>query len=187
MKLIRNYALLSLVVASSAFATDKIAKGTYIPASGWMKTMEVSDANQAETPEQIGSYKIYLVNRDWLSLSRAERASTLYLLTLEGSLRGKLDINTYTSDHVITTSDRGSILRTTDDAFLPVQGDLTCSNGVPMIGFEQINITSAQGTLSNLSTGTLYLSGTVNNCPGQENYLKNDFYVIPATGAVIFE
>ena len=83
--------------------------------------------------------------------------------------------------------DRTFSLHSAYDVFIPLQGDLFCSGGEPMIIKEYVNLVGATGVYENLQSGTIVLEGTVNNCPGFADYGKYDFDIVPDESVLIFE
>ncbi|QCZ93346.1 hypothetical protein [Salinimonas iocasae] len=185
---IKLLALAALFTASfTSHASEKAVHGTYVPVKGTVETFEVSDPTLGEAPEQLGRYKIYLVNSAWRSMSAEERKSTRYLIKVEGLVAGKIDLATLLVSHKLLDDDHRYTLRSENDFFIPQSGDLYCSTGTPLVIQEQINLVKGTGQYSNLSEGTIMLNGVINNCPGESDFGKNVLEIIPFQGSVTFE
>lgn len=185
---IKLLALAALFTASfTSHASDKVVQGTYVPVKGTVETFEVSDPTQGEAPQQLGRYKIYLVNSAWRSMSSAERDATQYLIKVEGLVAGEIDPATLLVSHKLLDDDHNYTLRSANDFFVPQSGDLFCSTGTPLVIQEQINLVKGTGIYANLSEGTIMLNGVINNCPTLPDFGKNVLEVIPYQGSVTFE
>ncbi len=157
-----------------------------MPVKGTVETFEVSDPALGEPPEQLGTYKIYLVNKDWQSLTGQERKTTRYLIKVEGLVAGKINPLTGLASHKLVGKKQDYTFRSENDLLIPLSGDFICSGGSPLVINEQINLVKGTGKYSNLDTGTVVLSGVINNCPGDEDFGKNNLKVIPHQGSVTF-
>ena len=189
MKNMIKTALLATVLCSSfsSMALAKTAKGTYVPVKGTVETFEVSDPSQNEAPEQLGTFTIELVNKDWQGLTGQERKTTHRKIKVEGIVAGKINPATGLASHKLVGEDRGYTLFSANDLLIPQSGDFFCSGGTPLVINEQINLVKGTGQYSNLHTGTIVLSGVVNNCPGSEGFGENNLEIIPNKGSVTFD
>ncbi|QPG05210.1 hypothetical protein IT774_13940 [Salinimonas marina] len=189
MKNIIKSALLATLFCTSfsSMASSKMAKGTYVPVKGTVETFEVSDPSLGEAPEQLGTYKIELVNKDWKSLSGQERKTTRHKIKVEGLLVGKFNPMTGLASHKLVGEDRDYTLRSENDVLIPQSGDFFCSGGTPLVINEHINLVKGTGRYSNLHTGTIVLTGVVNNCPGTEGFGENNLKIVAHEGSVTFD
>lgn len=162
-------------------------EGEYIPTKGWIKSMEVSRPDIGESPRQIGWYRIKLIRKDWHELSHEDKKRIKKHLFLSGTYTGSLSLQTFTLEHTLVNDSRTGVIYTSNDYLLPEQGDIFCSSGVPLKGVEYIFPVRGEGVFSNLAGGQIVISGTVNNCPGQEDYLQNNFSVVTGQGSLVFE
>ena len=188
MKNIIKSALLATLfcISFSSMASSKTAKGTYVPVKGTVETFTMSDPSQGEAPQQLGTYKIKLVNKDWKSLSGQERKTTHRKIKVEGVLVGTIDPLTGLASHRLVGEKRDYTLRSENDVLIPQSGDFICSGGTPLVINEHINLVKGTGQFSNLHTGTIVLSGVVNNCPGSEDFGQNNLEIVPNQGGVTF-
>ncbi len=185
---LRSLALISTVFCSTtAFSSHLSIEGEYRAVYGNVKTMEISNPLAGETPEQIGRYSLWLIKADWDSLTTEEKLQTQYIIRLRGTLRGIVNPVDFSAKHTIVGDDRNYIIRSEGDQLFPISGDPYCTTGEPMKVQEQVNLVSGTGTYSNLTSGTIMLKGTINNCPHLEDFGKNDFQVIPNQSVVVFE
>ncbi|QJR82134.1 hypothetical protein CA267_015945 [Alteromonas pelagimontana] len=175
-----------LISPFTAFSAEKIAKGTYSAQSGWVKTYETADLANRTSPQQLGVYEIQLINTGWKDIPPRERKGIQRKITLKGVLLGVIDSQTFIASHTMADINRQYVIRSEGDQVLPTSGDPYCSTGVPMTVREQVNLTSATGAYANLAGGTLYFEGTVNNCPTDPEFGKNDLEVLPTMGEVVF-
>ena len=146
--------------------------GVYRPLVGSVQTLEVGTMSQ---PEQLGELVLYFERENWDQLPRQERRRIRRFLVIYGQVRGLLDSTTFLSQHVISNNSRSGILYTENDFTIPETGDPMCSTGVPIEGIETVNVMRGAGEYSGLTSGQLMLSAHINNCPGSEDFGKNNF------------
>lgn len=177
------YALsLFLTPASVLFASDnRVYEGCYVPTRGYVETQSYSPL------EQLGELKIVLRHENWKSLEPADQKRIARRLVIKGVLAGKVDPMTNLASHVITDKSRNGILFTSGDLFIPSTFDCFV-NGVPklMTGREIINIVSGTGKFNAVQPSTVYVDGSINSCPTDPDFGKNDFQAVPNMGAVCF-
>ena len=169
---------------------SRVVKGTYTITKGTVETFDVS--TDLVKLEQLGQFEIVLKSTDWKSFSKEERKSIKKQEKVKGVLKGTIDLtNFFTAgpviSHVMIDDDRTFSLHSAYDVFIPLQGDLFCSGGEPMIIKEYVNLVGATGVYENLQSGTIVLEGTVNNCPGFADYGKYDFDIVPDESVLIFQ
>ena len=169
---------------------SRVVQGSYTVVSGSVETFDIS--SDPTKLEQLGTYSILLKNTEWNRLPWRDKLRVRKYVHITGSLKGTIDVsNLYTVgpvvSHVMIDDDRSTVIRSENDVFYPVSGDLFCSTGSPMEILEYVNLVGATGQYENLTSGTISLSGTVNNCPGQEDYGKYDLSVVPGESTLIFE
>ncbi len=170
--------------------SSRIVQGSYTVVSGTVETFDIS--SDPSKLEQLGTYSILLKNTGWNSLPWRDKLRVKKYVSISGSLKGTIDVTNLYSvgpvvSHVMIDDDRSTIIRSANDVFYPVSGDLFCSTGAPMQILEYVNLVGATGKYENLTAGTISLAGTVNNCPGMENYGKYDLTVVPGESTLIFE
>lgn len=169
----------------SAKNNKGVLEGEYVPTDGWGQSTEVSRPALGELPNQIGTFKIKLKRVGWSELSKEDKKRIAKKVTIEGVFRGQMKSD-FTLDHTLVNEDRTGIIYTQSDFLIPTQGDLFCSSGVPLQGTEQLNLVGGSGEYARLSSGTIYLSVTANNCFGENDYLKNELTVKEDLGSVFF-
>ncbi len=179
------FACLLLTGQVSAKDTKGVLEGEYVPVKGWASSMEVSRLASGELPNQLGSFEIKLERAGWTELSKEDKKRIAKKVTIEGVFRGAFNPD-YTLDHTLSNQQRTGVLYTQNDLLMPSQGDLSCSTGVTLKGTEQLNFVGGTGEYAGLSTGTIYLTATVNNCFGEAEFLQNNFEVDTSVGALVF-
>ena len=171
-KLILTTGLLALTSISQAATFTGELDGIYKVVDGYIQTKEVGSLDR---PEQLGSMTIYLLRKNWTSLSLPEQYRVRRLLVIEGQLRGLVDPATFMAQHVVVNDDSSGVLYTQNDFLIPVSGDPFCSSGTPIRGKEIVNLVQGTGEYANLENGELHLQAEVNNCPGMNNFGINFF------------
>ena len=169
-----------------ADAQEGVLEGRYIPVKGHSQSREVSRADLGETPKQVGKYKLVLKREGWNELSDEEQERIRKKLVIKGEFTGVMNMANMTVDHTMVNKDKSGTLYTQGDFLIPSQGDAVCSSGVPLAGVEQVNFVAGSGEYQNLISGTIFLAAEVNNCPGTQGFLRNQFSVIKGEGALEF-
>jgi len=176
-----------LLFAGTVTAKNKkgVLEGEYVPINGGGESTEVSRPALGELPNQLGTFKIKLKRVGWNDLSKEDKKRIAKKVVIEGVFRGQMKPD-FTFEHTLVNEDRTGIMYTKGDFLILSQGDLFCSSGVPLKGTEQLNLVGGSGDYAGLSTGTIYLSVTVNNCFGENDFLKNELKVNEDVGSVVF-
>lgn len=172
---------------SHAASEDKGLHGQYSVLNGQVETIDVTEDRLFSPPEQLGSFSIVLKHADWSGLSEAEKEVTERKVKLKGILKGKINPLNFKARHVLTSSDRDYVLRSSDDVMIIESGDLFCSSGQPLHIKEYVNLVSGQGKYANLVTGTIALSGVIDNCPTSPTFGQNNLTVIPEESVVVMQ
>ncbi|NTS75439.1 hypothetical protein HR060_01055 [Catenovulum sp. SM1970] len=183
-----SVALAAALFSTNAFASwnSGVIEGEYIPVRGSIESLEVSRPQLGEAPQQVGSYRIVLLRKDWRDLSHEEKVRIKRRVVVRGSFKGDFDLNTMTSSHTLMDKERTGAIYTSGDFIIPTQGDLLCSGGQILKGTEQLNLVAGTGQFAQLESGTILLNAEIHNCPGQEGFGQNNLEVIPRQGSVTF-
>ena len=177
-----------LILGKPAYADFRSGEieGEYVPTYGWVKSMEVSRPKLGEAPRQIGRFFIVLARSGWADLPEEDKARIRKHLVIRGSFTGQMDLESQTVSHTMVNSHRTGVIYTSGDFLIPTQGDNVCAQGVPLSGTEYIFPVSGEGLYNNLVGGSFQVTGNVNNCPGADNYLQNNFTVVSGQGGLTF-
>lgn len=171
---------------ASAGQNSGVLDGTYVPVSGHSFSREVSRISLGEAPRQVGRYSVVLNREGWSELSEQEKKRIRKRLVIRGEYTGVMDMGTMTLSHTLVNDEKTGTLYSQGDFLIPQQGDGYCSAGIPLTGVEQINFVAGTGDYEDLVTGTLVLHALVNNCPEEQDYLRNHFDVVVGSGGLTF-
>ncbi len=173
-------AILLALSTTYGFAQQRVYEGCYLPISGSVMTKTTSDTTQQ------GVFSMTLKRKNWKNLIRSEKSRIHRKLRLKGVLTGKFTSQTSNGPlvrHVLTPNTRKGMIITQDDYLIPETFDCFDSSGKPQIitGKEIINPLMGTEIYAGLISekSQLVVHGTVNTCPNDQDYLKNDFTVLP--------
>jgi hypothetical protein len=163
---------LALATSQHAFAGD-VLDGCYVPERGYAESVSLS------ATEQLGLYRVVLVNANWQALTGEEREKVAKRLVLSGPFKGTITASgpPISLDHVLSDDERDGLLLTSGDTAY-----LAPTSACILAGTETINLIAGTGRFTNLSSGSFTVEGTVNFCNGE-----NDFYVVPHMGQICFD
>jgi len=178
----RQKCLMAILLALSTthgFAQQRVYEGCYLPVSGSVMTISTSDETQQ------GVFSLSLKRENWKNLDPSDKSRIYRKLRLKGVITGAFTSQTSNGPlarHVLTPNTRDGMIVTQDDYLVPESVDCLDSEEKPRIitGKEFINPLYGTEKYAGLDPekSQLVVHGTVNYCPGDQDYLKNDFTVL---------